>query len=277
MIHALDHIAVAVRDLEAAAKAYEALLGRAAGMREEAGGAARIWFQLSNMALELIAPTGPGAAGERVDARLDAAGEGLWILAFAADDIPATQRTLERRGVPSRLTDVRTQRALVADTDATHGVTIAVVEQTSQRPPQPSPPIGNEAAALRALDHVVIHTPNPDRAMALYGARLGLNLRLDRTNAEWGSRLLFFRCGGLTVEIGHSLKAGVSDGPDRLGGMAWRAADPAAAQARIAAAGLDVSELRKGRKPGTEVFTVRSGVPGAPSLVISAAPAETQA
>ncbi len=42
-----------------------------------------------------------------------------------------------------------------------------------------------------------------------------------------------------------------------------------AARERLASAGFDVSEVRKGRKPGTAVFTVRSGVAGAPSLVLA--------
>src|SRR5206468_240833 len=88
---------------------------------------------------------------------------------------------------------------------------------------------------VHALDHVVINTPNPDRALALYGARLGLDFRLDRSNPEWGSRLLFFRCGDSVVEIGAGLKSPVSDAPDRLTGLAWRGADPQAAQARLAA------------------------------------------
>ena len=41
----------------------------------------------------------------------------------------------------------------------------------------------------------------------------------------------------------------------------------------MAAAGLDVSELRKGRKPGTSVFTVRDAI-GGPNLMISATAAE---
>ncbi len=44
--------------------------------------------------------------------------------------------------------------------------------------------------------------------------------------------------------------------------------EPAAAHARLAAAGVDVSEVRDGRKPGTRVFTVRSGAPAAPFLMI---------
>jgi hypothetical protein len=85
-----------------------------------------------------------------------------------------------------------------------------------------------------------------------------------------GSRLMFFRCGGAVVEIGARLGGEVSDGPDRLSGLAWRVAEPDAAHARLEKAGLDVSELRSGRKPGTKVFTVRAGVPGAPTLMLSA-------
>jgi catechol 2,3-dioxygenase-like lactoylglutathione lyase family enzyme len=126
---------------------------------------------------------------------------------------------------------------------------------------------------VQGLDHVVINTAHPDRAVALYGARLGLDFRLDRSNPQWGSRLMFFRCGGAVVEIGSRLDAEASDAPDRLSGLAWRVTEPEAAQARLAKAGFDVSEVRAGRKPGTHVFTVRSGVPGAPTLMLSAEPA----
>ena len=97
-------------------------------------------------------------------------------------------------------------------------------------------------------------------------------MRLDRSNPDWGSRLLFFRCGDAVVEVGASLNAAVSDEPDRLGGFAWRAPQPEEAHARMKAAGLDVSELRKGRKVGTSVFTVRDAM-GGPNLIISAASA----
>ncbi|MBV8682282.1 MAG: VOC family protein, partial [Caulobacteraceae bacterium] len=121
---------------------------------------------------------------------------------------------------------------------------------------------------IAGLDHVVIRTPDPERAIALYGAKLGLDFRLDRSNPAWGSRLLFFRCGDAVVEIAADPKKPRSDGPDVVSGLAFRAPDPDAAQARLAAAGFDVSEARAGRKPGTRVFTLRSGVVGAPALVI---------
>src|SRR5258707_12028223 len=96
----------------------------------------------------------------------------------------------------------------------------------------------------------------------------GSNLRLDRSNPAWGSRLLFFRCGDLVVEIAHDLKKGVSDGPDHLWGLSWRTPDIAKANARLKAAGIDVSEPRDGRRPGSQVFTVKNRTEGVPTLVI---------
>jgi catechol 2,3-dioxygenase-like lactoylglutathione lyase family enzyme len=271
MIEALDHVAVAVSDLDAATSAYEAFLGRRAERWGEAGGADRAWIQTGNMAIELIAPAGDGAAGTRVRARLDAAGEGLWLIAFAVRDRDSAARTLERRAIPGERADGPAGRAFRCDAEATHGVQIVLVERKERR--EPSPALADPSAVVAGLDHVVVATPDPDRAASLYGARLGLDLRLDRSNAQWGSRLMFFRCGDLVVEIGARLGAAPAGGPDKLSGLAWRVADPNAAQARLAAAGFDVSEVRTGRKPGTEVFTLRSGVAGAPSLMIAAASA----
>ena len=73
-------------------------------------------------------------------------------------------------------------------------------------------------------------SPNPERAIAFYAGRLGLDLRLDRSNPQWGARLLFFRCDDLVVEIAHDLRKGVSDAPDTLWGLSWRATDIAAAR-----------------------------------------------
>jgi catechol 2,3-dioxygenase-like lactoylglutathione lyase family enzyme len=272
VIEALNHIAIAVKDLDRAASAFGALLGRRADWREEAAGARHTWFQLSNMAIDLVQPDGPGDSGDRVRAQIEARGEGLWGLAFAVSNLDETRRLLGRRGAPvgeaAALLSTDAWRLAFVDPAATHGVSIALAERTGSFAPKAAP-----GDAVQGLDHVVINTPNPDRAVALYGARLGLDFRLDRTNPQWGSRLMFFRCGGAVVEIGARIgDEAPADGPDRFSGLAWRVTEPEAAQARIAKAGFDVSEVRSGRKPGTKVFTVRSGVPGAPTLMLSAVP-----
>jgi len=150
-----------------------------------------------------------------------------------------------------------------ADPGDTHGVAIRLVRD---EPPPPSPFVADEAAAVSGLDHLVINTPDPQRAIALYGGRLGLDLRLDRTNPDWGMRLLFFRCGGLIVEIAHALN-GPSEGLDSVWGLTWRVPDIDAAHARIAPL-FKTSDVRTGRKPGTRVFTVRDAPAGVPTLIL---------
>ncbi len=278
MITGLDHVVIAVRELDPAVHAYTALLGRAPSWRTEAhgGGAEIAGFGLANVGVELMAPAGAGATAERLRAVLSAQGEGLASLAFAVDDVERAHRRLSRLALdPEPVTTAEGAdapgaggrwRRTRAATAATHGVRVFFME----RPPLPRSVLHEcaESAAITGLDHVVVRTPDPERAAALYGARLGLDMRLDRSNPAWGSRLMFFRCGDLIVEIAHDLAAGVSSGPDRLWGLSWRVPDAEAGRARLAAAGLDVSEARPGRKPGTRVFTVRSGTCGVPTLVL---------
>ncbi|WP_411287352.1 VOC family protein [Phenylobacterium sp.] len=281
MITALDHVALVVRDLHASVDGYRRLLGREPNWLGGDGGARHAWFQFPNMALDIITPHGEGAFGDRMRAHLDAHGEGVWALAFTAEDLEATQRLITRRGV--RATEPSLTRSThddgrkrywlgcTAHPDDTAGLQILLMAAPRDGVPWPlSEPTG--AGAVASLDHVVIHTPNPDRALAIHGAKLGLDLRLDRVNAQWGARQMFFKAGEALIEVGASLKAAVSDGPDSFGGLAWRVDDPVNAQARIAAAGFDVSEVRAGRKPGTHVFTVRDAPAGVATLMLSAEP-----
>jgi catechol 2,3-dioxygenase-like lactoylglutathione lyase family enzyme len=270
ILHGLDHVVVAVRDLEAAVATYRTLLGRAPAWRTDAhgGGATIATFALANVAVELMAPSGSGPVAERLAAVLDAQGEGLASLAFATGDIDRAHRRLARLGLePEPVAEGRRTRAATA---RTHGVRLFVLQQA----PLPSSPLlAPEPAAVSGLDHVVIRTPDPERATALYGARLALDMRLDRSNPAWGARLLFFRCGDLIVELAHDLKAGVGAGSDRLWGLSWRVPDAEATRARLATAGLDVSEVRAGRKPGTRVLTLRDGTGGVPTLLLERSPA----
>ena len=256
----LDHVTIAVRDVDAAIDGYRRLLGVEPDL-EPGGGAKRAWFRFPNMALEVIGPDGEGAAGDRVRAWLDANGEGMWILAFAAHDLDAVAKLSERRGLK---VSERTPRAVLLDPAGLAGLQVLFFDG-------PAPP-ARASGPIAGLDHVVVRTPNADRAVANFGARLGLDLRLDRSNESWGVRQLFFKAGDAVVEFGASLKHPVTDEPDSFGGLAWRVPDPVAAQAAMAAAGFNVSEVRTGRKPGTRVFTVRDAPGGVPTLMIQQTP-----
>ena len=274
MISALDHIALIVRDLPAATARYTKLLGCAPNWHGADGGAENVWFQLDNTALDIIAPTGEGPMGDQVRSNLDKHGEGLWAIAYATPDVAKMQHLLERRGAsPSKVFPFRSthresgeKRLWTMAAATVAGVTTFLVEQKPEEPTWPRS--GKQtAAAVTGLDHVVIRTPAPERAQALYGAKLGLDMRLDRTAPEWGTRLMFFRCGDLIVEVAHDLKAGVGDGDDKAWGLTWRTDDIDGAHARLKD-DFNISEVRTGRRPGTRVFTVRDGTFGVPTLFI---------
>ena len=195
---------------------------------------------------------------DNVAVRFEPEASGLRSMVFATQDLAKAATLLERRAVATTKTDGGL--ALLG-----HGVAIGVVATPDE---DPSPLTTDAGAAVSSLDHVVVRTPNPERAIAFYGGRLGLDLRLDRSNPKWGARLLFFRCGDLVVEIAHDLKKGVSDEPDHLWGLSWRVPDIAAAHERLKAAGLDVSEPRDGRRPGSQVCTVKNGTGGVPTILI---------
>jgi catechol 2,3-dioxygenase-like lactoylglutathione lyase family enzyme len=283
IIRALDHVVIAVRSLDTAVAAYQTLLGRAPAWRAEAhgGGATVVSFALGNVTVELMAPAGDGEGAARLRAVLDAQGDGLASLAFATADLERAHRRLARLGLePEPIAEGesvdaatggrRRFRRTRAATARTHGVRLFLMEQA---PLPRSPALVAEPSAVAGLDHVVIRTPDPERATALYGARLGLDMRLDRANPAWGTRLLFFRCGDLIVEVAHELAAGVGSGPDRLWGLSWRVPDAQATRERLQAAGLDASEVRRGRKPGTHVLTLRDGTCGVPTLLLQPSPA----
>lgn len=249
MIHGLDCIRLAAASPDGALQDYATLLGRTSG------GAI---LNVANTRLEIMQKPSFGA-------------EGLAEMSFVVADLAKARNLLERRALRVHLEGAGPAQRLHVATDSTFGVPISLVEGAPNASRDASPLTAPEESAVAGLDHVVVRTRNPERAVALYGARLGLSLRLDRTEPSWSARLLFFRCGDLIIEIAHDLKGGVSDDPDLLWGLSWRVADVAAAHARVKAAGIEVSEVRIGRRPGTQIFTVRSHTAGLPTIMVGPA------
>lgn len=276
MITGLDHIVLIVHDLEAAAERYGALFGLAPAWRTASDGAAGVIFTLDNISLEILAPRGEGATGDRVRAALDKDGEGLASLAFATTGLARLHRRLGNLG----LTPEPIAEGLSHDLDTgaelswsrsratgpgANGLRAFFLQLNAPRPV--SKATGPDP--ITAVERVIIRTHDADRAAAFYGARLGLEMRLDQ--AMGPARMMFFRCGDLTLEVLATPDA--EPGRDRLWGLSWRGADMAAQHARIAAAGFSVSELREGRGAGTRIFTVRDGTCGIPTVVLQPAPA----
>ncbi|MGO3326109.1 VOC family protein [Gordonia sp. (in: high G+C Gram-positive bacteria)] len=120
------------------------------------------------------------------------------------------------------------------------------------------------------LDHIVLTHADSDAAIALYAGRFGLDLRRVRPLGD-GLAQLFFRTSTVVVEV---VAGPAMADRDRFGGLAWLTEDIDADQERIVEAGLDTSEVREGRKPGTRVCTIRERALGTPTLLIEQSPCE---
>jgi catechol 2,3-dioxygenase-like lactoylglutathione lyase family enzyme len=278
VISGLDHIVVLVSDIEAAAASYQTLLAHAPSWRSGGEGAEHVLFTLDNMTLELVAPVGEGATADRVRAAFAEQNEGLASICFRTNDIAKMHRRLERLMLkPEPVGEAESQDVTTgatmswkrtrAATDTTRGVRLFFLELARERPLS----VATAAAPIRAIDHVVVGTADPERAAALYGARLGLTMALDRSHPEWG-RLMFFRCGDLIIEIAHRPGNNDPNAPDRLRGICWRVDNIEATRARLVSANIDVSEVQAGRKPGTRVMTVRGGTCGVATLLVERTP-----
>jgi catechol 2,3-dioxygenase-like lactoylglutathione lyase family enzyme len=283
MLHSLDHVIVAVRDLEPATATYSRLFGRAASWRGEhpGQGTANSLFRLANTYVELVGVTGAGPFARMIGERLERDGEGLIGLAFGTDDADACAAQLRARGIAAadpvegsgadaRTGAKRSWRNVHWPASATRGVLAFAIEHLSPADALPPAPLTSaREGAVEALDHVVVRSADADATRALYGESLGLRLALDRSFEERRVRLMFFRVGGVTVEIASALGAAPDpSAPDRLWGLAWRVPDADAARTRLVGDGFSVTPVRSGNKPGTRVCTVERDTCGVPTLLI---------
>jgi len=97
MIHKIEHIGIAVKDLDQAEKLYAALLGKSPYKREtvESEGVITSFFQVGETKIELLAATSPESAIARF---IEKKGEGIHHIAYATDDIQKEMQRLEEAG-----------------------------------------------------------------------------------------------------------------------------------------------------------------------------------
>jgi methylmalonyl-CoA epimerase len=273
----LDHLVIAVRDLDAATDDYTQLLGRAPSWRgsHPAYGTRNTLFRIENTYVELLAlgegKPNPRWAGE-LSRFLKEHGEGLYAIALGVDDVDATAREMRRRGLEvidpadgsggdETTGAYRAWRNAQVRVASSHGVRLFFIQHHSPAEALPVAQViaPEPKAAVRRMDHLVVLSAEMEIARQFWGQTLEARLALDRTFPERNSRILFFRLGDITVEISGGAvqtKEGIGK-PDRLWGVAWGVDDVAATCERLAAAGIDASGPRPGIKPGTLVATTK--------------------
>jgi methylmalonyl-CoA/ethylmalonyl-CoA epimerase len=95
----IDHVGIAVRDLEAAVEHYRRTFGVEPIHREriEKDGVEEALFRVGTSYVQLLAPTGPDTP---VGKFLEKRGEGVHHVGYRVDDVAAVVQHLRAEGVP---------------------------------------------------------------------------------------------------------------------------------------------------------------------------------
>jgi catechol 2,3-dioxygenase-like lactoylglutathione lyase family enzyme len=272
MLSSLDHIVLAVRDLDSAAAAYAGVLGRAPSWRgtHPALGTRNVLFSCGSVYLELLAAT--AASTPVTDALLETLGERderLFALALGVHDIDTAVAAAQAgglrvthavagEGVDERGARRRTWRSAFVDPDSVRGLRLLLIQHTS--PPDTLPhgePAGAEVSIWSGLDHVVMFTADLDASRALWVERFGLVERWRKDFPERHTHNLGLDLAGVTLELVTRTDKPAKPARDALWGVAYRVRDCDAAVTRVRAAGFDADDARPGLAPRTHVTTVR--------------------
>ena len=276
MISSLDHIILAVDDLQDAEKNYKNILGIKPswrGLHKELG-TANVIFNFKNTYLELLSAEGEGVGADLVNESIKKNGEGLAGIVLNTKDISKASKKLKELGflVGDVLTgegknkdtnDIRNWKYLFLPQELTRNLFLFLIEHTKGILPQDEKfPSGS----INKLDHVVINTNDADGFINIYQDIFNIRLALDRIIEHWKSRMLFFRVNKTTIEVIE--KKDDKDPNDSLWGLAWEVESIKDAHERLVSKGVEVTEIKKGLKENTLVATIKSHTHNVPTLLI---------
>ena len=276
MISSLDHIILAVKNLQDAEKNYKNILGIEPswrGLHKELG-TANVIFNFKNTYLELLSAEGEGVGADLVNESIKKNGEGLAGIVLNTKDISKASKKLKDLGflVGDVLTgegknkdtnDIRNWKYLFLPQELTRNLFLFLIEHTKGILPQDEKfPSGS----INKLDHVVINTNDADGFINIYQDIFNIRLALDRIIEHWKSRMLFFRVNKTTIEVIE--KKDDKDPNDSLWGLAWEVESIKDAHERLVSKGVEVTEIKKGLKENTLVATVKSHTHNVPTLLI---------
>ena len=276
MISTLDHLIIAVKDLDQAEKNYKKILGTNPVWRgrHKSLGTANSIFNFKNTYLELLTSDGEGLGAELVKNLIQENGEGLAGIVFGVDDMLQTVQQLKQEGYQisdpaegegsdDETNKVRKWENLFLPPELTRGLFSFIIQHHDGELPS-----HKEYAkdSINKLDHVVINTNNADSFIETYRDVFKIRLALDKTIEHWNSRMLFFRLNKTTIEV---VERPNNEKPkDTLWGLAWEVESIEDTHKRLVSEGVEVSDIKAGLKENTLVATVKSHIHNVPTLII---------
>lgn len=276
MISTLDHLIVAVKDLEEAEKNYKKIFGADPVWRgqHKALGTANSIFNFKNTYFELLAAKGNGLGAELVNNSIAEKGEGLAGIVFGSDDIERTSNSLKKigyeisdlsvgEGENSKNNKIRKWKNLFLPPELTRGIFSFIIQHTDGSLPSSD---AYSKGEINKLDHVVINTNDADGFIKVYKDIFNIRLALDKVIEHWKSRMLFFRVNKTTIEVIE--KKDENDSKDSLWGLAWEVDSIEEAHKRLTKEGVEISSIKEGLKENTLVATIKSHTHNVPTLLI---------
>ena len=276
MINTLDHLIIAVKDLNEAEQNYKKLFGLNPVWRGEHKelGTANVIFNFKNTYLELLSANGEGLGAMLVNSAIEESGDGLIGVVFGVENIKEASKALIEKGFA--ITDIsdgegrnnssnelRKWKNFFLPQELSRGIFSFIIEHTegSLKKLDEYP-----SDSINKLDHLVINTNDADGFIHVYQDIFRIRLALDKVIEHWDSRMLFFRLNRTTIEVVE--KRNEKESKDSLWGLAWEVDNIKEAHKRLIDNGVEMTPIKQGLKENTLVSTIKSHTHNVPTLLI---------
>jgi len=276
MINALDHLIIAVSDLDAAEENYTKIFGIKPVWRGEHKelGTENSLFNFQNTYFELLAAKGEGLGAALVNHYLQESGEGLIGIVLGTEDIDECYKSLQSKGyalgeiskgegINFKDGSIREWKNLFLPPELTRGIFAFIIQHTKGSLEEFK---NDDKSVVNKLDHVVIQTNDADGFIDIYRDIYNIRLALDKYVEAWESRMLFFRINKTTIEVIE--KQNGEETADKLWGLSWQVDSIEEAHNRLTNQGVEVTPIKKGIKDNTLVATIKSHTNNIPTLLI---------
>ena len=275
MISSVDHLIIAVNNLDQATENYKRVFGISPcwkGKHDELG-TRNVLFNLENTYLELISPHEDGPGTDFIRPLIEHKGDHLAGIALGTDNVELVKENLAKNieGVEitsgQAINDIngekRKWKNIFLPKKLSRDLFVFIIQHTEgslikyER---------DDKSFVRSLDHVVINTQDADDFISIYRDIYKIRLALDTTIEHWKRRMLFFRTNATTIEVIEEKDK--KESADELWGLAWEVDSIEDAHKRLVDKNVEVTPIKEGLKKGTLVATIKSHTSNVPTLLI---------
>jgi len=276
MISSIDHLIIAVKDINKAEENYRKIFGINPVWKGEhkALGTSNVIFNFKNTYCELLSANGDGLGAALVDNAIEENGDGLIGLVFGTNNAEESFSKLKKlgylitepsegEGIDTKTKKIRKWKNLFLPPELSRGIFTFLIEHTEGALPSLDK---YSSDSVNKLDHVVINTNDADGFIDIYRDIFNIRLALDKVIEHWKSRMLFFRFNKTTIEVIERKNEDTSQ--DSLWGLAWEVESIKETHKRLTKEGVDITPIKDGLKENTLVATIKSHTHNVPTLLI---------